>query len=145
MSQTVKLHRVLNSTPEKIYKAFLDSDALAKWLPPNGFFGKVHYSDFSVGGKVKMTFSNIGSGESHDFFRTYQELIINEKIVHSDTFDESNMENQMLTTIDIKKVSCGTELIIIQNNIPKEIPLDSCYLGWQESLNLLKLLVEANI
>ena len=145
MSGTVKLHRVLRSKPERVYKAFLDADAMAKWLPPNGFTGKVHEMDARVGGSYKMSFTNFSTGNGHSFGGEYLEIVENEKIRYTDKFDDPNMPGEMETTVEIKAVSVGTELNITQTGIPDMIPVEMCYLGWQESLVLLKLLVEAEI
>jgi len=145
MSGTVKLHRVLRSKPERVYKAFLDADAMAKWLPPNGFTGKVHEMDARVGGHYKMSFTNFSSGSSHRFGGEFLELVENERIRYTDKFDDPNMPGQMETTVELKAVSVGTELSITQTGIPDMIPVEMCYLGWQESLRLLTLLVEAEI
>lgn len=142
---TVRLHRVLRATPDKIYRAFLDADAMAKWLPPNGFTGKVHHLDARVGGTYKMSFTNFGTGHSHDFGGRYVELVPQQRIRHTDTFDDPNLRGEMQTTISLKKVSCGTEVDIVQEGIPEAIPAELCYLGWQESLILLAQLVEAEI
>lgn len=142
---TVRLHRVLRSTPERIYRAFLNPDAMAKWLPPNGFTGKVHHLDAKVGGTYKMSFTNFTSGHSHSFGGSYLELVPNERIVHTDKFDDPNLPGEMRVTISLKAVSCGTELNIVQEGIPEVIPTEACYLGWQESLTLLAKLVEAEI
>lgn len=142
---TVRLHRVLRSTPERIYRAFLNPDAMAKWLPPNGFTGKVHHLDAKVGGTYKMSFTNFTSGHSHSFGGAYLELVPNERIVHTDKFDDPNLPGEMQVTIALKQVSVGTELNITQEGIPDVIPLEACYLGWQESLTLLAKLVEAEI
>jgi uncharacterized protein YndB with AHSA1/START domain len=142
---TVKLHRVLRAAPERIYRAFLDAEAMVKWLPPNGFTGKVHLLEAKVGGKYKMSFTNFSTGRSHAFGGEYLELVPNERIRHTDTFDDSNLPGEMHTTISLKKVSCGTELSIVQEGIPGVIPVEACYLGWQESLALLAGLVEAEI
>jgi len=145
MPNTIKLHRVLRTSPEKLYRAFLDPDALAKWLPPNGFTCKVHNLDAKVGGGYKMSFTNFTSGKGHSFGGTYVELIPNERIVYTDKFDDPNLPGQMRATISLKKVSCGTELNIVQEGVPEMIPAEACYLGWQESLVLLAKLVEAEI
>ena len=145
MGGTVKLHRVLRSKPERVYKAFLDADAMAKWLPPNGFTGKVHEMDARVGGSYKMSFTNFSTGSSHAFGGEYLEMVENQKIRYTDKFDDPNMPGEMETTVEIKAVSVGTELNITQTGIPDMIPVEACYLGWQESLILLKLLVEAEI
>lgn len=144
-THTVKLHRVLRATPERVYRAFLDADALAKWLPPHGFTGKVHHMDARVGGNYKMSFTNFSTGHSHSFGGEYLELLPNEHIRHTDKFDDPNLLGEMQTTISIKQVTCGTELNIIQKGIPEAIPPEACYLGWQESLTLLAQLVEAEI
>ena len=144
-TNTIRLHRVLRTTPEKIYKAFLDPDAMAKWLPPNGFTGKVHQMDAKVGGTHKMSFTNFTTGNSHSFGGTYVELVPNERIRYTDKFDDPNMPGEMLTTVDIKQVSVGVEINIVQEGIPDMIPVEMCYLGWQESLALLKMLVEPEI
>lgn len=142
---TVRFHRVLRCSPEKVYRAFLDADALAKWLPPHGFTGKVHSIDVRVGGSYRMSFTNFSSGNSHSFGGEYLELVPNEKIRHTDRFDDPNLPGQMETTITLKKVSCGTEVHIVQEGIPAVIPPEACCLGWQESLTLLALLVEPEI
>jgi len=145
MPGTVRLHRVLRSTPERIYRAFLDPDAMAKWLPPNGFTGKVHHMDAKVGGSYKMSFTNFSTGHSHSFGGDYLELVPNERIRHTDKFDDPNLSGEMKTTVSLKKVFCGTELDVVQEGIPAAIPAEACYLGWQESLVLLAQLVEAEI
>jgi uncharacterized protein YndB with AHSA1/START domain len=142
---TVRFHRVLKTSPEKVYKAFLDADAMCKWLPPHGFTGKVHSIDVRVGGSYKMSFTNFSSGNSHSFGGEYLELVPGEKIVHTDKFDDPNLRGEMQTTILLKKVSCGTEINIEQKGIPAVIPTEACCLGWQESLLLLAQLVEAEI
>lgn len=144
-TNTVKLHRVFKTTPEKLYKAFLDPTAMCKWLPPNGFTGTVDHVDARVGGTYKMSFTNFGSGSSHSFGGEYLELVPNEKIVNTDRFDGPNMPGEMKTTVILKAVPMGTEINITQEGIPGMIPVEACYLGWQESLNLLALLVEADI
>lgn len=144
-TNTVKLHRVLRTAPEKIYRAFLDADTMAKWLPPHGFTGKVHHLDARVGGTYKMSFTNFSSGHSHSFGGEYLELVQNQRICHTDKFDDANLPGEMRTTISLKQVSCGTELAIAQEGIPEMIPPEACYLGWQESLTLLAQLVEAEI
>ena len=144
-SNTVKLHRVLKTTPERLYRAFLDAEAMCKWLPPHGFTGRVHQIDGRVGGLFKMSFTNFGTGQSHTFGGKYLELVPNERIVHTDQFDDPNMPGTMKTTIVLKKVSVGTEVNITQEGIPEAILLEGCYLGWQESLALLAQLTEANI
>jgi uncharacterized protein YndB with AHSA1/START domain len=142
---TVRLHRVLRTKAEKIYRAFLDADAMAKWLPPNGFTGKVHEIDARVGGRYRMSFTNFSSGSSHSFGGEYLELVPNERIRHTDEFDDPNLPGRMTTTISLKAVSVGTEITIVQEGIPEAIPAEMCYLGWQESLTLLAQLVEAEI
>jgi uncharacterized protein YndB with AHSA1/START domain len=142
---TIRLHRVLRAAPEKIYRAFLDADAMAKWLLPNGFTGKVHQIDAKVGGAYKMSFTNFTTGKSHSFGGTYVELKPHERIRYTDKFDDPNLAGEMQTAITLKKVSCGTELNILQEGIPGAIPAEACYLGWQESLTLLSKLVEAEI
>jgi len=144
-TNTVLLHRVLRATPEKIYRAFLDADAMAKWLPPNGFTGRVHHLDARVGGTYKMSFTNFTTGDSHSFGGRYLELVPHERIRHIDTFDDANLAGEMQTTVSLKKLSCGTEVNIVQEGIPEAIPTEACYLGWQESLTLLAQLVEAEI
>ncbi|HZP93428.1 MAG TPA: SRPBCC family protein [Burkholderiales bacterium] len=145
MPSTIRLHRVLRATPERVYRAFLDPDAMVKWLPPNGFTGKVHRMDARVGGSYKMSFTNFTSGKSHSFGGEYLELVPHERIRHTDKFDDPNLPGTMQVTIALKKVSCGTEVNITQEGIPDVIPTEACYLGWQESLVLLAKLVEAEI
>lgn len=142
---TVKLHRVLRTRPERLYRAFLDADAMAKWLPPNGFTGRVHHLDAKVGGTYKMSFTNFSSGASHSFGGTFLELVPNERIRYTDRFDDPNLPGEMVTTIRIRQVSVGSELDVVQEGIPEAIPVEACYLGWQESLTLLAQLVEAEI
>ncbi|HTR41127.1 MAG TPA: SRPBCC family protein [Pseudomonadales bacterium] len=144
-ANSVRLHRVLRASPEKVYRAFLNAEALAKWLPPNGFTCKVHQLDAKVGGRFQMSFTNFGSGKGHSFGGTYQELVPHERIRYSDKFDDPNMPGEMITTVTLKKVLCGTELNVLQEGIPAMIPTEMCYLGWQESLTLLTLLVEPEI
>lgn len=144
-TNTIKLHRVFKTAPEKVYKAFLDPEAMVKWLPPNGFTGKVDHVDARVGGTYKMSFTNFGSGDGHSFGGEYLELVPNEKIVHTDKFDDPNLPGEMTVTITFKKVVVGTEINIVQEGVPAVIPAEACYLGWQESLTLLALLVEAEI
>jgi uncharacterized protein YndB with AHSA1/START domain len=144
-TNTVKLHRVLKSTPDRVYRAFLDPDAMAKWLPPHGFTGKVHSIEPRVGGTYKMSFKNFTTGESHSFGGKYLELVPNERIRHTDRFDDANLPGEMVTTITIKPVSVGVELNVVQEGIPEAIPAEACYLGWQESLTLLTQLVEPEI
>lgn len=145
MSSTIHLHRVLRATPERVYRAFLDSEAMAKWLPPNGFTGKVHHMDARVGGSYKMSFTNFTTGKSQSFGGEYLELVPHERIRHTDRFDDSNLPGLMQVTIILKKVSCGTEVNITQEGVPDIIPAEACYLGWQESLALLAKLIEAEI
>ena len=144
-TSTIKLHRVLRATPERIYRAFLDADAMAKWLPPNGFTGKVHSMDARVGGAYTMSFTNFSTGKSHSFGGTYRELVPDQRICHTDRFDDPNLPGEMVTTVTLKKVSVGTELTVVQEGVPAVIPAEGCYLGWQESLALLAKLVEAEI
>ena len=145
MASTVRLHRVLRATPERIYRAFLDPEAMSKWLPPNGFTGKVHQMDARVGGTYRMSFTNFTSGKSHSFGGEYLELVPNERIRHTDKFDDPNLPGEMQVTITLKKVFCGTEVNITQEGVPDVIPAEACYLGLQESLTLLTKLVEAEI
>src|SRR5262245_10849142 len=142
---TVRFHRVLRAPPERVYRAFLDADAMAKWLPPHGFTGKVHAIDARVGGSYRMSFTNFGSGKSHSFGGKYLELVPNERIRHTDAFDDPNLPGEMQTTVKLRRVSCGTELDVVQEGIPEVIPPEACCLGWQESLTLLAQLVEAEI
>jgi uncharacterized protein YndB with AHSA1/START domain len=142
---TVRLHRVLRAAPEKVYRAFLDPDAMVKWLPPHGFTAKVHHLDAKVGGTYKMSFTNFTSGHGHSFGGEYLELVPNERIRHTDKFDDPNLPGEMQLTVSLKKVFCGTELDILQEHIPEAIPPAACYLGWQESLTLLAQLVEPEI
>jgi uncharacterized protein YndB with AHSA1/START domain len=144
-SNTIRLHRVLRATPEKIYKAFIDPDAMAKWLPPNGFTAKVHRMDPKVGGSYKMAFTNFSTGKSHSFGGEYLELTPHQRLRYTNKFDDPNLPGEMQTTITLKNVSCGTELNIVQEGVPAVIPAEACYLGWQESLVLLAKLVEAEI
>ena len=144
-ARTIRLHRVLRAGPEKVYRAFLDVDAMAKWLPPNGFTGKVHHLEAKVGGTYKVSFTNFTTGKSHAFGGTYLELKPHERIRYTDTFDAANLPGQMQTTVSLKPVFCGTELSITQEGVPAAIPVEACYLGWQESLTLLANLVEADI
>jgi len=142
---TVHLHRVLRATPERIYRAFLNPEAMVKWLPPHGFTGKVHHLDARVGGTYKMSFTNFTTKASHSFGGEYLELIPEKRIRHTDKFDDPNLPGEMKTTITLNPVSCGTEINITQEGIPEVIPTEACYLGWQESLILLAQLVEAEI
>jgi uncharacterized protein YndB with AHSA1/START domain len=144
-TNTVRLHRVLRATPERVYRAFLDADAMAKWLPPNGFTGKVHHLDAKVGGTCKMSFTNFTTGQRHSFGGEYLELAPHEWIRYTDQFDDPNLPGVMQTTVSLREVSCGAELNIVQEGLPEVIPLEACYLGWQESLALLAKLFEAEI
>ena len=144
-TNTIKLHRVLRAKPEIVYRAFLDADALAKWMAPNGFTGKVHQLDAKVGGSYKMSFTNFGTGKSHSFGGKYVELVPNERLRYTDKFDDPNLPGEIQMSVTFKKVSCGTELNIVQEGVPDVIPAEACYLGWQESLTLLAKLVEAEI
>jgi uncharacterized protein YndB with AHSA1/START domain len=144
-TNTIRLHRVLRARPERVYRAFLDADAMVKWLPPNGFTARVHQLDAKVGGTYKMSFTNFTTGKSHAFGGTYLELVPHERIRHTDQFDDPNLPGEMQTTITLAKVSVGTEIHIVQEGVPGVIPPDGCYLGWQESLALLAKLVEAEI
>jgi uncharacterized protein YndB with AHSA1/START domain len=145
MGNTVKLHRVFKSPAERVYKAFLDPEAMAKWLPPHGFTGKVHEIDATVGGTYKMSFTNFSNGQSHSFGGKYLELEPGKRIKHTDRFDDSSLPGEMITTIDFRQTIVGTEVNITQEGIPDAIPVEACYLGWQESLQLLGQLVEAEI
>jgi len=142
---SVRLHRILRARPERVYRAFLDPDAMAKWLPPHGFTGKVHHIKAEVGGTYKMSFTNFTTGDSHSFGGEFLELVPNQRIRHTDKFDDPNLPGQMQTTVSLKEVSLGTELTVVQEGIPSAIPVEACYLGWQESLTLLTQLVEAEI
>lgn len=145
MPSTIRLHRVLRAKPERVYRAFLDPDAKVKWLPPNGFTGKIHHMDARVGGSYKMSFTNFTTGKSHSFGGQFLELAPHERIRYTDTFDDPNLPGAMQVTIKLKQVSCGTEVNITQEGVPDMIPAEACYLGWQESLALLAKLVEAEI
>ena len=144
-THTIRLHRLLRAKPEKVYRAFLDADALAKWLPPHGFTCKVHELDARVGGQHRMSFTNFTTGHSHAFGGTYLELAPHERIRYTDRFDDPNLPGEMQVSISLREVSCGTELGIAQEGVPEVIPAEACYLGWQESLTLLAQLVEAEI
>lgn len=144
-TNTIRLHRVLQAPPERVYRAFVDANAMVKWLPPNGFTGQVHQLDARVGGTYKMSFTNFTTGKSHSFGGEYLELTPNERIRHTDRFDDPNLPGEMQTTITLKQVSVGTELNIVQEGVPAVIPAEACFLGWQESLTLLAKLVEAEI
>jgi uncharacterized protein YndB with AHSA1/START domain len=145
MPNTVRLHRVLKAPPERVYRAFLDADALVKWIPPHGFTAKVHQLDARVGGTYKMSFTNFSNGSSHSFGGEYLELVPNERIRHTDVFDDPNLPGTLIVTVTFKPVFCGTELQVVQEGIPDVIPVEACYLGWQESLTLLTQLVEPTI
>lgn len=145
MPNTVRLHRVLSAKPEKVYRAFLDPDAMAKWLPPNGFTGRVHHMEARVGGTYRMTFTNFSTGSSHDFGGEFVELVPNERLRYTDKFEDPNLPGTIEVTIELKSVSVGTELSIVQSGLPDVIPVEACYLGWQESLVLLAKLIEAEI
>ena len=142
---TVRLHRVLRAPPERIYKAFVDASALERWLPPYGFTGKIHDIDVRVGGGYRMSFTNFSTGSSHSFAVTYTELVSGVRIRHTDRFDDPKLPGEMLVSIDLKSVACGTELNIVQEGIPSAIPVEFCYLGWQESLKMLARIVEPEI
>ena len=144
-TNTVKLHRVLRAKPERVYRAFIDPDAMAKWLPPHGFTGKVHHMDAKVGGSYKMSFTNFSTGKSHAFGGNFLELVPNERLRYTDRFDDPNLPGEMQTTVTLRPVFCGTELNVTQEGIPSMIPAEACYLGWQESLTLLAQLVEPEI
>jgi uncharacterized protein YndB with AHSA1/START domain len=145
MPNTIRLHRVLRAPRERVYRAFLNPEAMAKWLPPNGYTGKVHEMDARVGGKYRMSFTNFTTQQSHSFGGTYTELLPNEKIRYTDKFDDPNMPGEMQATITLKELMCGTDLSIVQEGVPDTIPAEMCYLGWQESLVLLAKLVEAEV
>jgi uncharacterized protein YndB with AHSA1/START domain len=145
MPSTIRLHRALRASPDRVYRAFLDADALAKWLAPNGFTGRVHHLDARVGGSYRMSFTNFTTGHGHSFGGEYLELVPGERIRHTDKFDDPNLPGTMHVTVALKKVSCGTDLSIVQEGVPDLIPAEQCYLGWQESLVLLAKLVEAEI
>src|SRR6185503_4077536 len=144
-THTIRLHRVLRAAPERVYKAFIDADAMNKWLPPNGFTGKVHHMDARVGGSFKMSFSNFTTGKSHSFGGEFLELVPHERLRYTDRFDDPNLPGVIHVTVTLKKVFCGTEINIVQEGVPAVIPAEACYLGWQESLVLLGKLVEAEI
>ena len=144
-TNTIRLHRVLRAPPERVYRAFLDAGALAKWLPPDGFTCKVHALDARVGGSYRMSFTNFANGQSHAFGGEYLELVPNERIRHTDRFDDPNLPGTIVTAISLRAVSCGTDLTVIQDDVPAAIPAEACYLGWQASLALLARLVEADV
>ena len=145
MPSTIRLHRVFKTTPERLYKAFLDPEAMAKWLPPHGFTGKVHQMDARVGGGYRMSFTNFGTGKSHSFGGKYVEMKSGELLRYTDAFDDPNLPGTMQVTIAFKKVLCGTDVSIVQEGLPPQIPVEFCYLGWQESLNMLAHIVEPEI
>lgn len=144
-THTIRLHRVLRTPPELVYRAFLDPEAMAKWLPPHGFTGCVEHLDARVGGTYRMHFTSFSGGARHSFGGEYLELVPNRRIRHTDRFDDPNLPGEMVVTIDLRPVSCGTELLIVQEGVPEVIPAEACHLGWQESLQLLAQLVEADI
>jgi uncharacterized protein YndB with AHSA1/START domain len=144
-TSTVRLHRVLRTTPERLLRAFTDADAFVKWLPPHGFTGKVYQLDAVVGGRWRMSFTNFTTGHSHSFGGEYLEIVPNERLRYTSEFDDPNLPGQMQTTVTVRQVSCGTELNVVQEGIPAVIPVEACYLGWQESLTLLACLVEAEV
>lgn len=144
-NSTIRLHRVLRTTPEKLYRAFLDPDAMVKWLPPHGYTCKVHHMDARVGGTYRMSFTNFTTGKSHSFGGTYLDLVPNERIRYTDQFEDPNLPGEIQTQITLKQVSCGTELQVVQEGVPSFVPAEACYLGWQESLALLAQLVEPDI
>jgi len=144
-THTVRLHRVLTAPPEKVYRAFLDPDAMARWLPPNGFTGRVHNAEAKVGGSFRMSFTNFTTGATHSFGGEYRELVPHERLRYTDRFDDPNLPGEILVTVTLRKVPVGTELDIVQEGVPAVIPLEACYLGWQESLQNLARLVEPNI
>jgi uncharacterized protein YndB with AHSA1/START domain len=144
-TSTIRLHRVLRAPPERVYRGFLDADAMVKWLPPNGFTAKVHHMDAKVGGTFRMSFTNFSTGQSHSFGGEYLELTPHERIRYTDKFEDPNLAGEMQVTVTLRKVSVGTELNVVQDGVPDLIPAEACYLGWQESLTLLAKLVEAEI
>ncbi|NML27407.1 SRPBCC family protein [Zoogloea dura] len=144
-THTIRLHRVLRAPPERIYRAFLNPDAMAKWLPPHGFTGRVHEMDAQVGGHYRMSFTNLNTGHAHSFGGTYRELVPAAKLRYSASFDDPNLPGEMQTTVTLRQVFCGTEMEVVQEGIPEMIPPEACYMGWQESLQLLAQLVEAEI
>jgi uncharacterized protein YndB with AHSA1/START domain len=144
-THTIRLHRVIRTTPEKLYRAFLEADAMTKWIPPFGFIAKVHHLDAKVGGTFRMSFTNFGTGSSHSFGGTYLELVPNERLRYTDKFDDPNLPGEIMVTVTLKKVLCGTEVHVEQAGVPAVIPAEMCYLGWQESLVQLAQLVEPEI
>lgn len=145
MPSTIQLHRVLRASPDRVYRAFLEAEAMAKWIPPYGFTGKVHEMDARVGGTYRMSFTNFATGQEHSFGGEYRELVASEKLRYTDKFDDPNLPGAMITTVTLKPVSCGTELHIVQEGVPDAIPAEMCYLGWQESLEQLARLVEPGV
>ncbi len=145
MPSTIRLHRVLRATPERVYRGFLDADAMVKWLPPNGFTAKVHHMDAKVGGTFRMSFTNFSTGQSHYFGGEYLELTPHERIRYTDKFEDPNLPGEIQVTVTLRKMSVGTELNVVQEGVPDIIPAEACYLGWQDSLTLLAKLVEAEI
>lgn len=144
-THTIRLHRVLRAPAERVYRAFLEPEAMVKWSPPHGFTCKVEHVDARVGGTYRMSFTNFGTGHSHAFGGRYLELVPGQRIRHTDAFDDPNLPGEMLVTVDLRPVSCGTELSIVQEGVPAVVPAEACYLGWQESLTLLAQLVEAEV
>lgn len=144
-THTIRLHRVLRAAPERVYRAFIDGDAMCKWLPPHGFTGKVHHLDARVGGTFKMSFTNFTTGKSHSFGGSFLELVPNERLRYTDRFDDPNLPGEIICTVTLKKVFCGTELNIVQEGVPSVVPAEACYMGWQESLILLAQLVDPEI
>ena len=144
-THTIRLHRVVRTTPEKVYRAFLDADAMCKWLPPHGFTARVHHSDPKVGGTFRMSFTNFTNGKSHAFGGSYLELVPHERLRYTDKFDDPNLPGEIVVTVILKQVSCGTDVNITQEGVPAIIPAEACYLGWQDSLNQLAMLVEPDI
>ena len=145
MPNTIRLHRVLRTTPEKLYRAFIDPDAMVKWLPPHGFTAKVHHMDARAGGSYRMAFTNFSTGQAHSFGGSYAEMVPNELLRYTDKFDDPNLQGEIQVTIRFQKVSVGTEIHIVQEGVPDVIPAEACYLGWQDSLTLLAQLVEPDI
>lgn len=144
-THTIRLHRVVRSTPEKVYKAFTDADAMCKWLPPHGFTGKMHHLEAKVGGTFKMSFTNFGTGQGHSFGGRYLEMVPPETLRYTDAFDDPNLPGEMTVTVKLRKVVCGTEVNVVQEGVPAVIPAEMCYLGWQESFVQLAQLVEPEI
>lgn len=144
-SHTIRLHRVVRTSPEKVYRAFIDGDALSKWLPPHGFTCKVHHLEAKVGGSFRMSFTNFTTGKGHSFGGSYLELVPHERLRYTDKFDDPNLPGEIVVTVTLKKVSCGTDVNIVQEGVPEVIPAEACYVGWQESLDQLTKLVEPDI